>query len=40
MAETFACCDHCEHDVNDPPHTEPCEGECHDDVFADEWRRR
>ena len=37
MTETFVCCDHCEHDVNDPPHTAPCPEECHNDVFAEEW---
>ncbi len=26
----YDCCEHCEHGINDPPHTDPCPEGCND----------
>lgn len=27
----YDCCEHCKHDINDPPHDRPCLSGCNDD---------
>ena len=27
---SYDCCEHCEHDINDPPHDRPCPEGCND----------
>lgn len=29
----YDCCDHCDHDINDPPHDAPCPEGCTDDDY-------
>jgi hypothetical protein len=30
MDESFACCEHCDHEFRPPPHTLPCPDGCND----------
>ncbi len=29
--QLYDCCDHCEHEINDPPHELPCPEGCSDE---------
>lgn len=30
MSMHYDCCEHCEHDINDPPHDQACDEGCND----------
>lgn len=34
MSAIYDCCDHCEHDINDPPHPMACPEGCNDGEVA------